>query len=152
MPALLIRMSIRPNSTRARSAIALRSARDVTSVLTTLTRRPRPLTSDAVRSAPAWSSSATTMSAPIPASSSAVARPMPRPAPVTIATCPDSSMSDLLYIYDGVGARAGAPCRRPGALPSDFDRLDHARGVQRREIILPKPEDVGQHAVGVLAE
>src|SRR5258705_10514335 len=30
------------------------------------------------------------MSAPIPASSSGVARPMPRPAPVTIATCPES--------------------------------------------------------------
>jgi hypothetical protein len=40
----------------------------------------------------ARSSSATTMSAPICANSSATARPMPRPAPVTIATCPCSSM------------------------------------------------------------
>src|SRR5262249_4827976 len=55
-------------------------------------RRPSAITSSAVRLAPAWSSSATTMSAPSGASSSAVARPIPRPAPVTMATCPLSSM------------------------------------------------------------
>src|SRR5207249_805163 len=65
-------MSIRPNSARVRSAIVARWARTVTSVGTTLTRRPSPFTSAAVRSAPARSSSATTMSAPIRASSSAV--------------------------------------------------------------------------------
>src|SRR5256886_4830692 len=93
MPALFTRMSIRPNSARVRSVMAARSVRRVTSVGTTLTRRPSPFTSAAVRSAPARSSSATTRSAPIRASSSAVARPIPRPAPVTIATCPVSSMT-----------------------------------------------------------
>src|SRR5207248_1103444 len=92
MPALFTRTSIRPKSARARSTIAARSLREVTSVEATLARRPSPCTSAAVRSAPARSSSATTISAPSRASSRAVARPMPRPAPVTIATWSLSSI------------------------------------------------------------
>src|SRR5262245_52737852 len=95
MPALLIRMSMRPNSPRVRSTIRARSARTVTSVGTAAERRPSAFTSPTVRSAPALSSSATTTSAPSFASSRAVARPMPRPPPVTIATCPLSSMVTL---------------------------------------------------------
>src|SRR5215470_3644022 len=93
MPALFTRMSIRPNSARVRSAMAARSLPEVTSVGTTLARRLRARTSEAVRSALALSTSATTMSAPMRASASAVARPIPRPAPVTMATCSFSSMT-----------------------------------------------------------
>src|SRR5262249_45296689 len=96
MPALLIRMSMRPNCDFVRSAIEARSARLVTSVGMTAARRPTSLTSLAVVSAPFWSSSAMTMSAPSLASSRAVARPIPRPAPVTMATCPCSSIESLL--------------------------------------------------------
>src|SRR6185369_6974960 len=96
MPALFTRMSIRPSSPLARSTIARRSARLVTSVRTAMARRPRPPTSSAVRTAPALSTSATTTSAPRRASSRAVARPMPRPPPVTIATVPLSSIDVLL--------------------------------------------------------
>src|SRR2546429_4741644 len=80
------------------------------------------------------------MSAPIPASSSAVARPMPRPAPVTIATCPESSMSDLLSC-DGTDARA-----------SGLDGLGHASSVQRGQLVLPEAENLRQHTVRVLTE
>src|SRR5260370_31365800 len=96
MRALFPRTSTRPNWARVCSAIARRSFCDVTSVGTTVARRLSPRTSDAVRSAPARSSSAMTMSAPMRASSKAIARPMPRPAPVTIATSWFSSMVILL--------------------------------------------------------
>ena len=43
---------MRPNSARVCSAIVLRSASEVTSVGTTLARRPKDFTSAAVRSAP----------------------------------------------------------------------------------------------------
>src|SRR2546428_1730840 len=142
---------MRPNSARARSAIAVRSARDVTSVRPTLTRRPRPFTSAAVRSAPSRSSSATTMSAPRAASSSAVARPMPRPAPVTIATCPESSTGFLLVHSRTSAVGAPAP-RRPAAWTSDFDWLDHPGGVKHAELAGREAQQLHQHAVGVLAE
>src|SRR6185369_12523157 len=110
MPALFTRMSIRPSSPLARSTIARRSARLVTSVRTAMARRPRAPTSSAERLAPASSSSATTMAAPGRPSSRAVARPMPRPPPVTIATVPLSSIDVLLSggggLYDVRGSAA----------------------------------------------
>src|SRR6266480_2992384 len=105
MPALFTRTSIRPSSARVRSAMAARSAREVTSVGTTLARRLSARTSAAVRSAATRSNSAMTMSAPWRASSSAVARPMPRPAPVTMATCPSSSMNGLPSLAPPLASR-----------------------------------------------
>src|SRR2546426_2377024 len=114
MPALFTRISIRPNAARVHSTMVVRAGREVTSVGTTLARRPRACTSAAVRSALARSSSATTMSAPRRASSRAVARPMPRPAPVTMATCPSSSIPPLLWLTDAPGTPLAAACSRSG--------------------------------------
>src|ERR1700674_5364549 len=132
MPALLIRMSMRPNSAFARSTMARRSAREVTSVATASDLRPRAPTSSAVRLAPAWSISAMTISAPWCASSSAMARPMPRPAPVTIAACPLSSMDFLL-------ARAGRQLVE-GQVAVHADILRQAQHALR--------DDIAQDLVG----
>src|SRR5262249_1819739 len=109
MPALFTRMSMRPHSAIVRSAILVRSARRVTSTCSGRARRPRLRTSSAVRSLVALSTSATTMSAPIPASSSAMARPMLRPAPVTIAVCPCSSITTSSFSAAGAGAAGDGP-------------------------------------------
>src|SRR5437667_5540440 len=92
MPALLTSTSMRPSSARTLSTMRVRSERFVTSVGSASAFRPRLRTSFAVRSALSAFSSATTTSAPRRASSSAVARPMPWPPPVTMATRPPSSL------------------------------------------------------------
>src|SRR5688572_11042290 len=163
MPALFTRMSRRPSPARVRSTIAARSARRVTSVGTASARRPRSFTSAAVLSAPPWSSSATTTSAPRRASSRAMARPIPRPAPVTIATCPCSSMA--CSCLDGaprwpparqtLGAprlSRGAPCRSVGvARPTLL--LGHAQPLLEQQLHLVgggAPECVTRLLVGGL--
>ena len=95
-PALFTSTSMRPYSDIAFAAIASRSDRDVTSTWTGNAWRPSAWISSATCSAFESSTSATTMSDPSDASSNAMDRPMPRPAPVTIDACPSSSMSALL--------------------------------------------------------
>src|SRR6266446_4382974 len=68
------------------------------------------------------------MAAPIRASSSAVARPMPRPAPVTIATCPSSSIERLLPPRWSPSPRARPVQRRNTTRQSTGGR---AQGVTR---------------------
>src|SRR3989442_1640557 len=91
---------MRPQSARTRSTMRVRSACFVTSVGSASALPPTPRTSLAVRSAPSAFSSATTTSAPSRASSSAVARPMPRPPPVTMATLPASSLPWSLTVRE----------------------------------------------------
>src|SRR5262245_43486658 len=93
------------------------------------------------------------MSAPIPASSSAVARPMPRPAPVTIATCPESSIAiSSIILRDAMACRLERYTAMPSARALCLDRLDHPRRVQRREVVLAESENVGEYAISVLTE
>src|SRR4029450_7554371 len=138
MPALLTRMSRRPISPSVRSTIVARALRAVTSVGTTRARRPSPFTSPAVRSAVTRSSSATAMSAPSRASSSAVARPIPRPAPVTMAIRDVSSMviSSLCRAGrdDGLGPapRGGMGERLLDALEGET-RGNEASGAEPRQ-------------------
>src|SRR5277367_1426275 len=88
MPALLCRMSRRPNFETAVSSIRRASSSLLTSVLTK-TARPPALSMRLTVSAPPFSSrSATTIAAPSFASRSDVARPMPDEPPVMTPTFP----------------------------------------------------------------
>ena len=94
VPALLISMSIRPKRRSVSSIIDVTAASSVTSRSTGRARRPRSSTIAAVSSMVPGTGSrraATTMSAPCSASSTAMARPMPRLLPVTIATRPSNT-------------------------------------------------------------
>src|SRR6267378_1027018 len=86
--ALLTRMSIRPNASIARPAIASTLARSATSVRTAIASKPWRFKSAATASAAIASISATTTFAPSLANPSAYALPMPCPPPVMIATLP----------------------------------------------------------------
>src|SRR3990172_7594751 len=109
MPALLIRMSNRPNSPTAASAILWTSTRSVTSPTTAAARPPASRTSPAACSNGPASRSPSTTQAPSWPKRSAVARPMPLPAPVIQATFPSSFMSS--------SSPAACRPRRPLAAP-----------------------------------
>src|SRR2546428_6626155 len=129
MPALLTSTSMRPSSARTLSTMRVRSERFVTSVGSASAFRPRLRTSFAVRSALSAFSSATTTSAPRRASSSAVARPMPWPPPVTMATRPPSSLpSRRLTVPEYTAARGPVPRAMVGWTPEDRGRR---RGPRR---------------------
>src|SRR5712691_9680176 len=113
MPALLTRTSMLPKRSRVARTMASRSARRVTSVEIASDGRPSLVTSSAVRCALAASSSATTMVAPIRASSSAVARPIPRPPPVTMATCLSSSIASPSITPAPASVAAGSETASP---------------------------------------
>src|SRR5438309_1867818 len=135
MPALFTRMSIRPSSARVRSTSAVRDGRLVTSVGTTRARRPTSFSSAAVASALVGSSSPTTMSAPRRASSSAVARPIPRPAPVTMATCPLSSTVSS-WCGNGAGGVRGGRGRSGAVRGTERPRLLAGGGRLQHELHL----------------
>src|SRR5439155_1062921 len=80
--------SIRWNSPRVASTIALTDSESVTSHLTARHRRPISRTTPAVSSICDSVRAVATISAPASARAIAIARPNPRPAPVTIATLP----------------------------------------------------------------
>src|SRR5437762_6406401 len=153
MPALFTRTPIRPKSARARSTIAARSLREVTSVDATLARRPSPCTSAAVRSAPARSSSATTISAPSRASSRAVARPMPRPAPVTIAIWSLSSIVVPLArrqrgerLHEAPGVAEDVPIQASlGAALLHLDARDDRAVPAERQVVRASELVLGAH-------
>ena len=88
--ALLCSTSRPPKCFAAASIIAITEASSATSATWPTARPPAASISFATASAPAPFTSATTTAAPSRASSSAVARPMPDAAPVTIATLPAS--------------------------------------------------------------
>ena len=90
-PALLCTMSTPPCSASAAANIASSERGSVTSVRVNDAVPPTSCTSPTVSSPPTSSTSATTTRCPRFANASAVARPMPDPAPVTTATLPRSS-------------------------------------------------------------
>src|SRR5262245_51905753 len=103
MPALLTTTSTRPKASSAVCTIRFAPAHVDTLSVLAAAAPPRPRTSPTTRSAGPWSApspasdaptSFTTTFAPAAPSASAISRPMPPPAPVTIATLP-SSISHL---------------------------------------------------------
>ena len=112
--ALLMRMSMRPNSLRVRSTMAVMLDALVTSSTKGRARRPSARTESATLSMPRQPISCssggkvegsrpvpvTTTSQPARARDSATARPKPRmrPTPVTIATLPSSSVMKSVYV------------------------------------------------------
>ena len=118
--------SMRPNSATVPSTIDARSASTVTSTRSASARAPVARTASAVSPIEPGASSvdcslraATTMSAPCAASSSAIALPMPRDAPVTIATFSLSSEGAsvivlLLVVPDVVRETVRAAVPREG--------------------------------------
>src|ERR1700687_1191851 len=91
-PALLHRLSPRPNSAHARSARASTEARSVTSHFTPMLCAPDARNSAATCSARDASMSATTTCAPSATSARAIPRPMPLAPPVTTPTLSRSLM------------------------------------------------------------
>ena len=89
-PALLSRMSMRPNSSTTRATRCSSCSVTVTSVATAIARLPIVRTSAAIASMSAWVRAAHATSAPASANARAQPAPMPLPAPVTIATRPSS--------------------------------------------------------------
>ncbi len=100
-PALFTRMSIRPNAPRAASTTWRIESSSVTSAAIASARPPRSWTSAAVSSTSADVRAVTTTEAPASLNASAIARPIPRPPPVTIAIRPSSapvSFSDIASV------------------------------------------------------
>src|SRR5450759_3175329 len=91
-PALLTRMSIRPWAATAESTAARMPGTSVTSSCSASTRPPSGAVQETSTSG---SRTPTRTSAPLAASALATSRPIPRPAPVTRATCPVRSKSGL---------------------------------------------------------
>src|SRR5215213_6857333 len=85
MPAFATITSTLPSSRAARSTSANTASRSVTSAGTAIALPPAPVISSATPSAVDLSRSFTATVCPSRASLSAIARPMPRPAPVTTA-------------------------------------------------------------------
>jgi hypothetical protein len=89
-PALFTTTSTRPNSPVAAATISSTASLSFTSVGSTSASRPNPRTSAATSSSCSLVRAASTTLAPASAKVRAIAAPMPRPAPVTIATFPSS--------------------------------------------------------------
>ena len=86
--ALLCTMSTRPNASSVRANMPMTSSRAATSVRTKTASPPAACISPATCRPPASSTSAMQTEAPSRARTSAVARPMPEAAPVTMAAVP----------------------------------------------------------------
>src|SRR5262245_19763642 len=86
IPALLTRMSSRPNAAIALAMPASTCCSLLTSIATPTARLPAPSSSFAAASAPCWFRSAMTTLAPSRAKVRAISLPMPLAAPVTTAT------------------------------------------------------------------
>src|SRR5579875_2175912 len=117
MPALLTRMSMRPNSAIAAAAACRQSSGLATSVRTTSWRRPAFSTSAAVSASRAARRAASTTSAPASASACANTTPSPEDAPVTSATRPSSRKRSRMPMRTSKhdAAAAAARPRRPAA-------------------------------------
>ena len=89
-----------PSSRRARSTSAATSAATDTSAFSAIARPPQLWIFATTSSASlARSRKFTATAAPLFASASAIARPMPREAPVTSATRPEWSISKAIALY-----------------------------------------------------
>src|SRR4051794_14370090 len=159
-------MSMRPKRSTAASTMARTSSSDRTSTLTASASAPAARTSSATvwidpgsRSVDASDFAATTTLTPFPASASAMARPMPRLAPVMIAVrpCSDSGIAQPIgAVLELDHTRAHGlrqRHRRADRTQQPGDRVDpvllveakelHALGVQARD---PGPEDEAERA------
>ena len=105
MPALQTRISIFGKAARAVAAISLTLSGSRTSTSTNSERRPMASISAAALRPISGTNSAMMISAPAPASLRAVAKPMPRPAPVIKAVVPVRSKSGLLIVCLFLGKR-----------------------------------------------
>src|SRR5213592_3631184 len=144
-PALLTRMSTRPNRCLAASTRRSASSRLAASAATPRTAPPCASSSFAER----WSRSAsrpeTTTAAPSSASNAAIARPMPRPPPVTIATRP----SRAPFVIGSPRLRLSPARPRSRARLDRRERLLEPRRVFDREppgAVDGALEEPGQHA------
>src|SRR4051812_12424970 len=142
-PALLIKMSMRPNSRSVASARRWTSSNSRTLVGTGSARRPNRPTSSAVswivpgsRACGSAVLAATTMSAPSRASASATALPTPREAPVAIATRPSSlpmycSLAGLVQTAALAGPKRRSSLPREGNAMQTFTTSDVEGGKQK---------------------
>src|SRR3712207_5198421 len=123
MPALFTRTSTAPKDSRARSTSARTSSGLVTSAATPTALPPPSLSRSAAVVAPSSAMSATTTCAPAVERRSAMANPIPRAAPVTIATLPGSSRNTVsllsLHAHHASLVDAGLPAIRRGRTASE---------------------------------
>src|SRR5215470_9930234 len=102
--ALLTRMSMRPKREAAAATMVPTASASATSAVTaSASPPPRPISAATASASCKFERALTTTAAPPSASASAMARPMLRPAPVTMATRPDSSW--VIAILNLVQAR-----------------------------------------------
>ena len=98
MPALLTSTSQRPKALRVSPAAAIIPFASVTSQTSGTACAPACLASSAVRAQPSAARSSATIFAPTWANASAMARPIPLPAPVTTHTFSRSPSQSLMQI------------------------------------------------------
>ena len=119
-----------PRSEVARRTASLTASSLVASASIAIARPPVATISSTVSAAPAGFRSTTATDAPLPASRSDVARPMPDPPPVTNATrFPNASLISYLLPYWGPDLRRGLADGRSGTV---FRRVT--------EVTVPDPE------------
>src|SRR5256885_7776404 len=152
MPALLWRMSSRPKLSTAVASMRWMSALLATSVWTARQPSPRRLATSS------WApemSAATTL-APSRWNASAVAAPMPEPAPVTTATLPSSRPAitcSFLGVPVGSLLGTGPVAARIGVGPLAFRPPDREPAQRRGSVLLPAVVDgIGDVAQGVVVQ
>src|SRR5437773_5566897 len=153
MPALLTRMSIRPNSLATASTAASTSAGAETSQHRATASSSAARIAAAARSAASESMSNTATRAPCRANSVAIAAPMPDPAPVTTATLsPRSNIAGARNITYFTGKVKDPTPRGLRSKRQDLSELVLYRVKLRRRqlthlpgdhVVLNRPDDAG---------
>src|SRR5207249_9159038 len=129
-PALLTRISMRPNALRVCATAPSTCRASPTSHATASARRPSARTRPATGSSASLRRLHTTTSAPTRASSTAIARPIPWLAPVTIATRSRRVSAENATLLDDRARR------RHQAGDLDLLAVDQGRDL-RRDLVLP---------------
>src|ERR1044071_2861098 len=146
MPALLMRMSTRPNADIAASTTSCTCAWSDTSQTFPSTRNPRDRNSSSAGVSHCSRRAHNIKSAPASASASAISNPRPREPPVTMAARPVRWKSCCTCIRcQPPGLLASKPPRRPGG--SEAWRLSLKRQL-RADLNLPARERLFVDAVG----
>src|SRR6266540_710485 len=148
-PALFTRMSSRPRLATVSSTARNTWSICVTSIWSRSARRPMPSIREATSPPTFASRMPSATSAPAFASASEIARPRPRAAPVTSATCPIRSNrgnSSMAAPFPIAGALLGRPRQLVRVLPHLRQGLDHVF-----DPLTPGPECV-LHEVDRLAK
>src|SRR4051812_47822234 len=129
-PALLTSISRLPSAVTAVETICCHVASRETSPATATARPPSEI-SAATASAPAWFRSLTRTAAPSCASRSAIARPMPCPAPVTTATLSSSVTSQPPRHW--MPSTSWRPAAEPAGAVDSLPGCDAALGGARSD-------------------